>query len=300
VWADAIKSDGTLTVSPGTTFQDYVQLTNSYLHINRATDAAAAEIYLSCDDGQAAYINYRTGALMRWRSGKDSDAEGGANEGSNFYIARYNDAGAYIDTPFQIYRETGDLYISRDTFPTADSSLDLGKTGAVYAEVWTDAIKSDNVITITATTSLNTATDIFPTGDNTLDLGKTGGQWAEVWTQYLKADGDIQVSQDFKPDTDSTLTLGKTAKVWSAVWTDLITSDNAVVVNGVGSLTFNVGGTTEASISATGLDIVDVLTVDHIDDSGAGEIEIQTILDCDQHANGRLVVPVGADMYATR
>ena len=39
-----------------------------------------------------------------------------------------------------------------DVFPGSDSALDLGSTGAVYAEVWADAIKSDGAITVTPNT----------------------------------------------------------------------------------------------------------------------------------------------------
>jgi hypothetical protein len=58
--------------------------------------------------------------------------------------------------------------------------------------------------------------------------------------------------------------------------------------------------TFDSDVDVNGLLDADQLAADHFTDSGAGEIEIQTILDCDQHASGRLVVPVGANMYATR
>lgn len=50
-----------------------------------------------------------TGAasLLRWALTKDATAETGANAGSNFNLNRYNDAGAFLGTPFSINRATG-------------------------------------------------------------------------------------------------------------------------------------------------------------------------------------------------
>jgi hypothetical protein len=43
----------------------------------------------------------------RWSSGKDAAAETGANTGSNFAIARYDDSGALLGTPITIRRSDG-------------------------------------------------------------------------------------------------------------------------------------------------------------------------------------------------
>jgi hypothetical protein len=45
--------------------------------------------------------------VARWTAGKDATAETGGNAGSNFAIKRYDDAGAFLGTPFSINRATG-------------------------------------------------------------------------------------------------------------------------------------------------------------------------------------------------
>lgn len=66
-----------------------------------------AAVVTSGAGSERAYAS-RTGALERWRWGADSNPEGGANGGSNFFIARYDDAtGAYVGSPLIINRATG-------------------------------------------------------------------------------------------------------------------------------------------------------------------------------------------------
>ena len=66
------------------------------LFLNKTTVAAGNPIY-----GQ---LN----GVTRWVvEVGEGTAETGANAGSNFSIYRYNDAGAYVDAPFTIYRATG-------------------------------------------------------------------------------------------------------------------------------------------------------------------------------------------------
>ncbi len=52
-------------------------------------------------------INLQTSGVDRWRIGATSVSEGGANVGSDYGIARFDDAGTLIDTPFSINRASG-------------------------------------------------------------------------------------------------------------------------------------------------------------------------------------------------
>jgi hypothetical protein len=56
--------------------------------------------------GQQRSININTNGSGRWQFGATSGAEGGSNAGSDFFVARYSDAGAFIDSPFIINRAT--------------------------------------------------------------------------------------------------------------------------------------------------------------------------------------------------
>src|SRR6185436_10348765 len=58
-------------------------------------------------------LSYRTDANRRWEEGVDGTAESGANAGSNYILARYNDAGALIDFPMAASRATGVVNFSQ-------------------------------------------------------------------------------------------------------------------------------------------------------------------------------------------
>jgi hypothetical protein len=70
----------------------------------------------------------------------DATAESGSNAGSNFDIARYNDAGVAIDNPFVITRATARATFTQSlsvAAPTGtDSTLRLSTLGASTAGVW--------------------------------------------------------------------------------------------------------------------------------------------------------------------
>lgn len=94
------------------------------LQIARST---SAYLYLDRPNNSVAGITFRTSGNNRWIiSGANASAEtGSGNIGSNFDITRWSDAGAYIDTPLVIMRNTGmvgipngidgDLLIARTT-----------------------------------------------------------------------------------------------------------------------------------------------------------------------------------------
>jgi len=76
--------------------------------LDARTAGSAAQISLTANAGQARQLVSLTGANARWllQIG-NSAAESGSNAGSDFAIARYNDAGAFLDVPMSIPRSTG-------------------------------------------------------------------------------------------------------------------------------------------------------------------------------------------------
>ncbi|NPT39728.1 tail fiber domain-containing protein, partial [Paraburkholderia xenovorans] len=62
---------------------------------------------LSYAAGSQRGVNWAVGTSLRWRLVSDGAAEAGANAGSNLILARYTDAGAYVDNPLTINRATG-------------------------------------------------------------------------------------------------------------------------------------------------------------------------------------------------
>lgn len=85
-------------------------------------------------------LRLQTAGSSRWAVTVDSTSESGSNVGSDFSIDRYNDAGTYIDTPFEIKRDTGMADI------TIRSGNKVGNgSGGVYYGI-NGAAASDRII----------------------------------------------------------------------------------------------------------------------------------------------------------
>lgn len=76
---------------------------------NLTVNAANAALTLrKAAGGQVARVTGQTGAVLRWTLDLgDTTAEAGANAGSNFTLASYSDAGAFLRSPLTINRATG-------------------------------------------------------------------------------------------------------------------------------------------------------------------------------------------------
>ena len=73
--------------------------------------------------GNSRNLFYQTSGVQRWSAMTDATAEGGLNAGSNFLIARFSDAGAFIDNPLYITRSTGVAQFSQPpVVPNATAS----------------------------------------------------------------------------------------------------------------------------------------------------------------------------------
>lgn len=54
-------------------------------------------------------VLWQSAGVARWTASNDGATESGSNTGSNFAINRFNDAGAFIDTPLIVHRDSGSL-----------------------------------------------------------------------------------------------------------------------------------------------------------------------------------------------
>jgi len=121
------------------------------LIINRATSLvtldgdltvskADAQIHLKSTAGTGAYITTYKANAVRWSLQIGNSAvESGSNAGSDFALLRFNDAGASIDAPLIIYRNTGNVAINSTTPSTSPTTGALtipyggvGIAGALY------------------------------------------------------------------------------------------------------------------------------------------------------------------------
>lgn len=83
-----------------------------------------ADLVVRCTNGQELRLSAAAGTekgLMfsldsegadqyrRWKIRATSDTEGGSNAGTNFQLARYDDAGTFVDNPISVSRSTGNV-----------------------------------------------------------------------------------------------------------------------------------------------------------------------------------------------
>ena len=151
---------GSNTVQLGNT-----SITATYLqgevNINPVSGQISRAI-INSDNNVGALLSFRTANLPRWAIRKDGN-ETGANVGGDLAVRRYDDAGAFIDTPISIKRSTGAVtlnsaYALPTTDGTATQSLVTNGAGVVS---WVDggsAIPQANTIYVDSVNGVNATT----------------------------------------------------------------------------------------------------------------------------------------------
>jgi hypothetical protein len=71
------------------------------------TGAATSILYLNANAGQEKATLAQSAASNRWAWGSDNSSESGSNAGSNWFAARFNDSGVFIDNPIYVTRSSG-------------------------------------------------------------------------------------------------------------------------------------------------------------------------------------------------
>jgi hypothetical protein len=74
-----------------------------------APSGGNAQMYITRAAGNFGSINFQTAGVGRWSLFTDNTAETGSNAGSLLQINALSDGGAYLSTPFQIIRSTGQI-----------------------------------------------------------------------------------------------------------------------------------------------------------------------------------------------
>lgn len=135
---------GSNTVQLGNT-----SITATYLqgevNINPVSGQISRAI-INSDNNVGALLSFRTANLPRWAIRKDGN-ETGANVGGDLAVRRYDDAGAFIDTPISIKRSTGAVTLnSAYALPTVapTSGQVLGYLGAGTTQ-WTTPSSSSGI-----------------------------------------------------------------------------------------------------------------------------------------------------------
>ncbi|MEX5711822.1 carbohydrate binding domain-containing protein [Parafrankia sp. FMc6] len=119
-----VDADGNIGVD-----QTLIQTANSHLVVDCSNDNV---LRLRSGAGQAKAIefgNEQWGTLPRWQVRQNGTAEGGSNAGSDFEVARYNDAGTQLDTPIIITRSSGRVTVGNTTGSAGGLDVKRNSTG---------------------------------------------------------------------------------------------------------------------------------------------------------------------------
>lgn len=94
--------------------------------------AVAGSAILGIDGlaGNYRTLRYRSSGGDRWWVGADNSAEAGSNAGSAYVIQRYDDTGAYIDTPLTVNRANGTVSIGSGGLAVANTVAVTVATGS--------------------------------------------------------------------------------------------------------------------------------------------------------------------------
>jgi len=117
------------------------------MYLLQAPAGQATLLSMNTGAGQYRYIQANTSGSGRWQLHMaTNEAESGANTGSNFGIARFSDAGAYIDSPLTINRSNGVVTFAHEpnvggiglpflrlTGGALSGGLQVGANGVSYA-----------------------------------------------------------------------------------------------------------------------------------------------------------------------
>lgn len=112
--ACSIIYDNGTDIGIGTASPSYLlHLYNTSGNTEAMTESTAGSAYMgtACPSGSEDGFVFNTDSsgsiLERWEFGKSNTSESGSNAGSDFFINRYADGGAYLSQPFVIKRSTG-------------------------------------------------------------------------------------------------------------------------------------------------------------------------------------------------
>lgn len=97
-----------------------------YTPANKAGDTFGGAVGITGAAGSVRQLALLTGVSARWVVGASATAESGAGVGSDWFLGRYDDAGASVDTPVIVRRSTGRMDLT--VLPTAGGKT-LGYLG---------------------------------------------------------------------------------------------------------------------------------------------------------------------------
>lgn len=131
-WTTSFTTD----TSGNVTFNGNVAATAATASLTLGSNSATAPVVLV--NGAAGNNRYaarlQTAGVKRWELLANNTAEGGSDAGSDFRLAAYTDAGAFIDFPLQVTRAAGGtVTVPRPLRSTDTTASTSGSTGALQS-----------------------------------------------------------------------------------------------------------------------------------------------------------------------
>ena len=107
----------------------------TYFVALQAYGDGVTQVNLNGANGKLRRTTLSTSNSMRWAYGADATSEAGSNTGSNFFIARHADNGAYLGRTY-VTRDVGDFVFEAAIFPQGDSEKPVGGPSKRWSTVY--------------------------------------------------------------------------------------------------------------------------------------------------------------------
>jgi hypothetical protein len=193
-----------------------VQDANSVTALVSSTGGSAwlAASALSGQEASLILKTYSSGSSSnRWSFGKSTTSESGSDSGSDFYINRYTDAGAYNGQPFSINRANGTVSIGNDNVSASEHTLKVN--GSV-------AYKTQLISTSSNATTLNGDDHVLIysgaiTG-NSITLPAASGYTGRSYTIVNHSSSSVSISSYTTANgiTSTSIAAGETVELISS------------------------------------------------------------------------------------
>lgn len=192
-------TDGTLAANSDIKYASQ-KATKTYADTKVATNSSASLLDASYSKaaGNARYTTFKTGNSNRWELGANATAESGGNAGSDFVLNRYNDAGAYVDSPLIIARSSGVI-----TPSAAISGSVTGNSGTVTGATFTKNLTVNGGNTTITGNADNTSAltvgsgAVSVSGTNTGDVSVATGAEVNTGTDNVKTVSAKAIADSF-------------------------------------------------------------------------------------------------------
>jgi len=151
-------------------------------------------------------LHFKTNTLDRWQVVAEGTAEGGANAGSNFIISRFNDAGAFIDSPFSILRSTGVTTLFQAVIGAGSSFAGSVAATTITASSTITPSQTAGIVGTTAANNANAGSVGEFISNSATGVALTSGITANITSISLTAgDWDVHGVVQFAPAGTTTV-----------------------------------------------------------------------------------------------